>query len=100
MKKKDASAYLRKSVSTLYLGEKQKNTKHWLGDWLCLGFVSSVQVNSVAQSCPTLRDPMNRSTPGLPVHHQLPEFTQAQVHPVGDADFFLSALLQINFDFI
>ena len=36
----------------------------------------SVQFSSVAQSCPTLCDPMNRSTPGLPVHHQLPEFTQ------------------------
>ena len=35
---------------------------------------SSVQFSSVAQSCPTLCDPMNRSTPGLPVHHQLPEF--------------------------
>ena len=39
----------------------------------------------VAQSCPTLRDPMNRSTPGLPVHHQLPEFTQTHVHRVSDA---------------
>ena len=38
----------------------------------------SVQLSSVAQSCPTLCDPMNRSTPGLPVHHQLPEFTQTQ----------------------
>jgi len=37
-------------------------------------------VSSVAQSCPTLCDPMNRSTPGLPVHHQLPEFTQTHVH--------------------
>ena len=37
---------------------------------------SSVQFSSVAQSCPTLCDPMNCSTPGLPVHHQLPEFTQ------------------------
>ena len=45
----------------------------------------SVQFSSVAQSCPTLRDPMNRSTPGLPVHHQLPEFTQTHVHRVGDA---------------
>ena len=43
----------------------------------------SVQFSSVAQSCPTLCDPMNRSTPGLPVHHQLPEFTQAHVHRVG-----------------
>ena len=42
--------------------------------------ISSVQSSSVAQSCPTLCDPMNRSTPGLPVHHQLPEFTQTHVH--------------------
>ena len=45
----------------------------------------SVQLSSVAQSCPTLCDPMNRSTPGLPVHHQLPEFTQTHVHRVRDA---------------
>ena len=44
-----------------------------------------VQFSSVVQSCPTLCDPMNRSTPGLPVHHQLPEFTQTHVHWVGDA---------------
>ena len=43
-------------------------------------FYMSVQFSSVAQSCPTLCDPMNRSTPGLPVHHQLPEFTQTHVH--------------------
>ena len=42
-------------------------------------------VSSVAQSCPTLCDPMNRSTPGLPVHHQLPGFTQIHVHQVCDA---------------
>ena len=42
--------------------------------------VASDQMRSVAQSCPTLCDPMNRSTPGLPVHHQLPEFTQTHVH--------------------
>ena len=46
---------------------------------------ASVQFSSVAQSCPTLCDPMNRSTPGLPVHHQLPEFTQTHVHRVSDA---------------
>ena len=46
---------------------------------------SSVQFSSVAQSCPTLCDPMNCSTPGLPVHHQLPEFTQTHVHQVSDA---------------
>ena len=45
----------------------------------------SVRFSSVAQSCPTLCDPMNRSTPGLPVHHQLPEFTQTHVHRVSDA---------------
>ena len=43
------------------------------------------QFSSVAQLCPTLCDPRNRSTPGLPVHHQLPEFTQTHVHRVGDA---------------
>ena len=44
----------------------------------------SVQFSSVAQSCPTLCDPMNRSTPGLPVHHQLLEFTQTHVLRVSD----------------
>ena len=44
----------------------------------------TLSVSSVAQSCLTLCDPMNRSTPGLPVHHQLPEFTQTHVHRVGD----------------
>ena len=47
--------------------------------------VPLLSVNSGAQSCPTLCDPMNRSTPGLPVHHQPPEFTQTHVHQVGDA---------------
>ena len=45
----------------------------------------SVQFSSVAQSCLTLCDPMNHSMPGLPVHHQLPEFTQTHIHWVGDA---------------
>ena len=44
-----------------------------------------LQFSSVAQSCPTLCDPMNRSMPGLPVHHKLPEFTQTHVHRVSDA---------------
>ena len=44
-----------------------------------------IQFSSAAQSCPTLCDPMNRSTPGLPVHHHLPEFTQTCVHWVSDA---------------
>ena len=48
-------------------------------------FIIFFQFSSVAQSCPTLCDPMNRNTPGPPVHHQLPEFTQTHVHRVGDA---------------
>ena len=44
-----------------------------------------VQFSSVAQSCPTLCNPMNRSMPGLPVHHHLLKFTQTHVHQVGDA---------------
>ena len=47
--------------------------------------IDSVQFSSVTQSCPTLCDPINRSTPGLPVHYQLPEFTQTYVHRVRDA---------------
>ena len=43
------------------------------------------QFSSVTQSCPILCDPMNCSTPGLPVHHQLPEFTQTHIHQVSDA---------------
>ena len=49
------------------------------------GPINSVQFSSVAQLCPTLCDPMNRSTLGLPVHYQLPEFTQTHVHGVSDA---------------
>ena len=49
------------------------------------GVYVSVQFSSVPQSCPTLCDPKNCSTPGLPVHHQLPEFTHTHVHLVGDA---------------
>ena len=49
------------------------------------GIQRIIQFNSVAQSCPTLCDPMNRSTPGLPVHHQLPESTQTHIQQVSDA---------------
>ena len=45
----------------------------------------SVQFSSVTELCPTVCDPMNRSTPGLPVHHQLQEFTQTDVPRIGDA---------------
>ena len=54
--------------------------------WTFVGKLhSSVQFSSVAQSCLTLCNPMNCSTPGLPVHHQLLEFTQTHVHRVSDA---------------
>ena len=52
------------SISDTNLGEKEADK-----------IIGSVQFSSVAQSCPTLCDPMNCSTPGLPVRHQLPEFT-------------------------
>ena len=61
----------------------------WLPTCTCIqspeGMWSKVQLSSVAQSCPTLCNPMNCSTPGLPVHQQLPEFTQTHVHWVSDA---------------
>ena len=52
-------------------------------DSISITYISSV--SSVAQACPTPCDPMNRSTPGLPAHHHLPEFTQTHVHQVSDA---------------
>ena len=57
---------------------KQNGVGCWGVDDKRLG--GSDQIRSVAQSCPTLCDSMNCSTPGLPVHHQLPEFTQTHVH--------------------
>ena len=50
-----------------------------------LQLASGTQFSSVARSCPTLCNPLNHSTPVLPVHHQLPEFTQTHIHRVGDA---------------
>ena len=58
-------------------------SKHLLISWLqspSAEILEPVQFSSVAQSCPTLCDPMNHSTPSLPFHHQLPEFTQTRVH--------------------
>ena len=51
---------------------------------ICITFLNCFQFSSVAQSCPTLCNPMNCSTPGLPVHHWRPEFTQTHVHWVSD----------------
>ena len=67
---------------------KRKKMKGWFWIWKLQWdkyTFSSVQFSSVALSCPTLCDPMNCSMPGLPVHHQLPEFTQTHVHRVSDA---------------
>ena len=62
---------------------------HWQADSSLLSHegtpIIMIQFSSVAQSCPTLCNLMNRSTPGLPVHPQLPEFTQTHVHRVSDA---------------
>ena len=73
------------------LGQSQNNDQFWM----CLvvkvkpdavkNNIASIQFSSVAQLCPTLCDPMNHSTPGLPVHHLLPQFTQTHAHQVSDA---------------
>ena len=69
-------------------------SRTWLSNWTELNTVPPgllrcglllVDSAKSVQSCLTLCDPMNRSTPGLPVHHQLPEFTQTHIHWVGDA---------------
>ena len=66
--------------------ERKKTSKEkvFLERWIC-NYESGVQFRSVTQSCPTLCNPMNCSTPDLPVHHQLPESTQTHVHWVGGA---------------
>ena len=65
---------------------KESDTTERLSLSQCITFprLASVQFSSVAQSCPTLCDPMNCSTPGLPAHHQIPEFSQTHVHQVSD----------------
>ena len=67
-------------VSLLFISMPTCNINHPLILLLCV----SQSVSSVAQSCPAFCDPMNHSTPGLPVHHQVPEFTQTHVQRVGD----------------
>ena len=64
------------------------NPKRWCCESVALNMpanLEKVQFSSVTQLCPTLCDPMDCSTPGLPVYHQLPEFTQTHAHRVGDA---------------
>ena len=67
------------------MGESTTASPVPAGIWLDAFHIYSVQFSSVAQSCPTLWDPVDCSIPGLPVHHQLPEFTHTHVHWVGDA---------------
>ena len=70
-----------RSVTTFYI-----QTKNTFGEFFhTYRTTFLIQFSSVAQSCPTLCNPMNRSMPGLPVHHQLPESTQTHVHQVSDA---------------
>ena len=67
--------------------EVSMDMKAFMKNYSCLNFCAFLLFffSSVTQSCPTLCDPMNRSTPGLPIHHQLPEFTQTHIHRVSDA---------------
>ena len=79
------------NVKCIYIVKKYKRRKkilqnqHQTINKMAIGTYTSVQFSSVAQSCPTLCNPMNHSTPGLPVHHQLPESIQTHVHRVSDA---------------
>jgi len=70
-----------KSLARLIKEKKEKNQINKIRSKM----EQSLQIRSVTQLCPTLCDPMNRSTPGLHVHHQLLEFTQTHVHRVSDA---------------
>ena len=99
LKEMGISDHLTCLLRNLYAGQEATvRTGHGTTDWLQTGkgvrqgcilslclFNLSVQFSSVAQSCPTLCKPMNSSTPGLPVHHHLLEFTQTHVHRVRDA---------------
>ena len=76
----ESISYLHFSVSLISLSRIPSRSIHIVN-----GKISFLSVQLVAQLCLTLCDPMNCSTPGLPVHHQLPEFTQTHVHWVSDA---------------
>ena len=72
---------------TLHLVQEQERVELWTNrlKLIITTTHTSVQFSSVAQSCPTLCDPMNRNTPDHPVHHQLQEFTETHIHRVSDA---------------
>ena len=81
---------LRKIMASVIVSVSYKSQKYVQLSFLSLNiniklFDSFSSVQSVTQSCPTLWDPMNPSAPGLPVHHQLPDFTQIHVPRVSDA---------------
>ena len=71
------------AVARIWKQFRCSSTDEWIKKlWYIYTMEYLVQFSSVTQSCPTLCDPMNHSMPGLPVHHQLPEFTQTHVHQV------------------
>ena len=78
----DSILYLLMKTVKLWEGKATTPTNTWMKILLCHRLI--VQFSSVAQSCPTLCDPVNLSMPDLPVHHQLPESTQTHVHWVND----------------
>ena len=72
-------------VARTWKQPKCPSADEWIRkQWYIYTMEYAVQFSSVAQSCLTLCDPMNHSMPGLPVHHQLPEFTQTHAHRVSD----------------
>ena len=71
-------------IAKTWKQSKRPSTEKWIKNMWYINTVG-YSVSSVPQSCPTLCDPVNRSTPGLPVHHQLREFTETHVHWVSDA---------------
>ena len=74
------------TIARIWKKRRCPSADEWIRKpWYIYTMEYSVQFSSVTQSCPTLCNPMNHSTPGLPVHRQLPEFTQTHVHRVSDA---------------
>ena len=84
-RKSITTSTLSSSVCCEVMGPDLSFLKYFLKPALSLSSFCCHQFSSVAQLCPTLCDPMNCSTPGLPVHHKLLEFTQTHIHWVGDA---------------
>ena len=89
----DIKTELHLDITISYGGEGHKIIKLHFD----INILTTLRFSSVPQSCPTLCDPMNHSTPGLPVHHHLPEFTQTHVHRVGDAIQHLHLLHPANY---